>query len=280
MAKSNALRTTEEEANKSLPAINADLSLNTPFDDDSQSRGVSQRAEDNLIPMATVLQPLSPVLTDPRQAIEGAKAGDWLLKNCPVPLVKGQEGLLVQPVELDIKWVEWRPREAGGGLVAQHAARPAEAKEVIDGKTGRASCVMPNGNTVIETAYRVTNVILPDGRMFPLAIPFSSTGHTARRKWETLMNTFFTPSHQVVDAYAVIYRLRTIQRTNAFGTWFVPEATAERKASAEEKFRGRKLWDALNAGEKQVDVSGLEDERVAAGVPPRSGQQSGDEDTI
>ncbi len=261
------------------------LSLSAPFDDDEDAgRGVSQRPEDNLIPMVGVLQPMSPQVVDPRSKIPGAAAGDFLLKNAPVELIKGEAGMLLQPVELDIKWVEWNPREKGGGWVAQHATRPSEAKEVPDPqRANRSKWVMPSGSELIETAYRVCHVILEDeknqGKMVPLAFPFASTGHTARRRWETLMNTFTTPSGQVAAAYAVIYRAKTVQKSNQAGTWFTPTFEAERKASPEERQKGRALWEALNKGEKQVDTSSLNEERTAPGVPPQQ-QNSNDEDEI
>ena len=83
---------------------------------DMTGKGVSNDAADKLIPMARVLQPLSPqVLNGNPALIPGALAGDILVKNAPKPLIKGAAGIMFQSCYFSKDVVEWKPRGQGGG---------------------------------------------------------------------------------------------------------------------------------------------------------------------
>src|SRR5215475_3414815 len=90
--------------------VPADLS------DQYAGMGTSHAADDNLVPLVYILQKQSPqVERQDTRHIKGAEAGDIWLRNSPKEIVKGGEGILFQPCYFTINWIEWVPRERGGG---------------------------------------------------------------------------------------------------------------------------------------------------------------------
>jgi hypothetical protein len=227
--------------------------------------GTSQAAEDNIVPMVAVLQPLSPQVDrrNPKY-IEAAEPGAIWLKNAPTPIISGDEGIVFQPCFFSRHIVEWVPREQGGGYVARHDEMPAEARTIKSRDGKRDVWVMPNGNQLIDTRYHVGNVVFPDGTIMPYVIPFSSSGHTVSRTWHTLMNSIRLPSGDIAPSFARVYRLKTIQRTNAAGTWFVFDVSHEGWAPEQLYDRGLELHESFKAGEKAVETDAGQQEHQGA----------------
>ena len=183
-----------------------------------QGRGTSRQAEDNLIPMIQVIQPLSPQLNrlNPSRYIEGAEPGSILLRGLEPPVAKE---VLFQHCHFSKSIVEWVPRSQGGGFVARHLTWPADVTQSKSEDGRRTVMTTRNGNQLVETRYHVGHVVLGDA-MLPFIIPFSSTGHTVSRAWMNLMNSVRLASGAVPDAWTRLYLLSTVQRSNAAGTWY------------------------------------------------------------
>ncbi len=213
-------------------------------------KGLSTDASDNLVPLAAVLQKGSPQVDETSPSyVPGAKAGDILLKNLDKPVVKGQDGFLFQPCHFSKDWVEWVPRERGGGLVARHRSKPKEASEPSpDGKT-----FMPNGNELKETRYHEGYAHV-DGRQVPFVVNFTSTGHTVSRNWMFSMNTKQDAGGRAYPAASQLWRLKTRERSNAKGKWFVIEPFFEGYVSAADYARGEALRRAFESGEKEAEA--------------------------
>lgn len=226
--------------------------------DQHAGEGVSQRAEDNLVPMLAVLQALSPQVDRRNVAhVNGAEPGAIWLKNSPVEIVPGEQGIEFQPCWFDVAWVEWVPRRQGGGFVARHKDRPKEAtfKEVQGDNGPQMRWVMPGGNELIETRYHVGRARLPNGVVMPFMIPFTSTGHTVSRDWHTKMNTRITRKGQVAPSFSTWYHLTTVQRQKNNYSWFVLKVDISRWLAEEEveDFKaGAKLAAAMSVGETKL----------------------------
>ena len=212
-------------------------------------KGVSTDAADNLVPLAYVLQGLSPQVDESNPAyIPGAKAGDVWLRNYSTPIVKGKDGMLFQPCYFSKDWVEWVPREKGGGFVARHADKPNDAED-RNGKLVRRS----NGNEVRETRYHSGFVHL-EGHSVPFVIPLTSTGHTVSRNWMFAMSQRINGGGKIEPSFCQLWRLRTTQRSNAKGKWYVFEPSFEDYVSLEDFAKGRALNAAFTAGEKVAEA--------------------------
>lgn len=216
--------------------------------DRTQGQGYSHAAEDSLIPMVTLLQQLSPQLKPNNEKyVRGAKMGDILLKGALNPLVKGDEGIVVQPCAFQKAYVEWVPRSKGGGFVARHDAMPMDVVQKPDPENDRRvkNIRTSNGNEVIETRYHFVRI---NGA--PYVIPFTSTGHTTSREWTNLMKTF----GQGAPAWAALYRLTPALRTKGDQEWFVFKVEPVNWVDSEGEFlAGEALFKAVMSGAKMAE---------------------------
>lgn len=241
MAKTNSnSEQLPQEMRPNLPKLTDEQFAELSEDFDA---GTSKASEDNLVPIIYVLQKLSPQ-TDERNPkyVDGARPGDIWLRNAPNPIIKGDEGMIFQPCYFSIDWIEWVPRERGGGFVARHGSLPNprqcpvnDAKQEMDVQNpSRIKYTRPNGNEIIQTRNHI-GYVLNSGEPLPFVIPMTSTGHSISRSWMTLINSKQYVGGRPVSpgrsapSYAYLYRLRTRQRSNAMGTWYTWDITDERE---------------------------------------------------
>jgi hypothetical protein len=265
MAKREALQEQEYEAQ--LPAttqltgfaISPELAEQAVQD---KGLGVSQKSEDNLIPMISVLQPMSPAVNARHPSyVEGAEPGAFLLKNSPIQIIPGHIGFEFIPSAMELAWVEWKQRTQGGGWVAKHASPPDDIIEVIDPSNGKKKKLRKETkNEMIETRYRYGLAVLPGFGPLPFAIPFFGTGHTVCKAWETQMNSLVIPgTSDPYPSFIAAYRLTTRQRTNNDGTWFQIEPKLSRSTQPHEYHRAKAMLKAFESSQIAVDSSQMED---------------------
>jgi hypothetical protein len=229
-------------------------------------KGTSQAAEDNLVPLVYVLQPMSPQV-DRRDAayVEGAEPGDIWLRNAPPghELVKGNVGILAQPCYFYKDVSEWVPRDDGGGkgngFVGRHAVdRAALVPGAVQDPEDPNHWTSAGGDhDLVETRNHVMLVHVP-GRALRYLLPLSSTGHSVSRAWMSKMNDKVVQDGDAkgkpYPSYAYLYRLTTEQRSNAQGKWFSLVAEDERWATPDEYLSGRRLNELFAAGELRAEA--------------------------
>lgn len=218
-------------------------------------KGVSTAQEDNLVPLIYILQAQSPQVNKRNAAyIEGAEASDIWLRNAPDPIVRGDTGFLFQPCFFNKDWIEWVPRDSGGGFVARHLELPQDAKKIEDPKNpNRVKYIRPNQNEVVETRHHVGYVITENGPL-PYVISLSGSGHTVSRQWMFMMNGAQIDG-QKAPSFAKLYRLKSKERSNAAGTWFAFDVKDEGWVETDTDYqRGLELHDAFVKGEKRAEA--------------------------
>lgn len=226
-------------------------------------QGVSDKPEDNLVPMITILQDNTPQAKKKDQKyIEGCEPGQIWLKGSSREFVEGEEGVVVQPCAQYRAYVEWRPRDNGGGFIATYPEVPKEAKEVRDPKNqNKVKWVMPNGNDVIDTRYVVVRVFMDDESREEYVIPFTSTGHSIARNWNSMRRRHHLRSGAVAPSFSRVYRLTTDMRQNSAGSWFVFNVqNVEGWCTETDVMEGLALYNAFNKGEKAADMRTAEQE--------------------
>ena len=99
-------------------------------------RGVSTKAEDQLIPLIYILQTNSPVCDkrDPAYR-DGASPGCFFLRGAIDPIREGDTGIVTIPCEMQRVWLEFLPGRQG--LVDRHAQKPADVKATVQEEGGR-----------------------------------------------------------------------------------------------------------------------------------------------
>lgn len=128
----------------------------------------------------------------------------------------------VIPVLFRRKWIEWKPRELGGGFVAIHNDCP---KEAVRGDKG---LVLPNGNKVNDT--RQHYVLYQDhaGLFNAALISMKSTGIVTSQTWCTQMGRcreMITGDKGIITSrrqhmYERYYELSTMLRRKNADQWY------------------------------------------------------------
>ena len=182
------------------------------FAEDSNLGLERMTPQDLAIPYLVVLQKSSPQI----DTIEGAKAG--MLYNT----VTGKlfEKLIVLPCGYKRSFIEWKPRESGGGYVGEHSPDSEPTKQT---RNAKGEIVLQNGNILIETAYQfVVNV---DGKTAEQSvISMSSTQLKKARRWNSMMMGLKVtdPDGKLVTpaSFSHKYQLTSVAEKNDKGSWF------------------------------------------------------------
>jgi len=204
-------------------------------------------AQDVAIPFFVLLQKMSPQL----DSVEGAKAGQ--IFNTVTNEVCDE--LLVIPCAYKREFVEWTPREQGGGLVAQHSIDSTTLKQAIRSPEGRLTSKA--GNWLVETAYHFVLAMTKNGVERGL-ITMTSTQLKKNRRWNSLMagiklkdaeGKMFTPGR-----YSHFYKLSSQQEQNDKGSWYGWNIELEGQVSDKEMYDTGKLF-AASISEGDVKVA-------------------------
>ncbi len=208
-----------QETKAVAKAAKLDLAILAGDSKEASGFGNLDMSRDVMIPYINILQTTSPQLNPSKaEYVEGAKVGQFY--NTVSQEVSAS--LKVIPVLYQLKYVEWKPRETGGGLVEMH-----DADSGILGKTNRDKMtfkdVLPSGNYIATTAYHYVMVQGTDGNWSQAVISMTSTQLKKSRRWNSLMLTqkvegpsgSFTP-----PTYAIVYKLSTVSESNDRGSWF------------------------------------------------------------
>jgi hypothetical protein len=193
-------------------------------------RGLSSAQHDNIIPQLSVLQPLSPEVMDGPDAVEGAKAGDFLFGGS---VIKGAKGVWFQPVAQAHRLFEFTPLDRGGGFVAEHAIpRDSAGRQAfVNGEPKMPDEVergvgyerlFPNGNHLIHYRHWAGFLWLDKKTPTPCVIAFKSSGHTVARNWMTRASSLRLDGFpdKKLDLFSHVYHLTTAQRRNSKGQWY------------------------------------------------------------
>lgn len=209
--------------------------------------------EDYAIPFLKILQGLSPELQrgEPKY-IPGAEIGD-LVNSVTGELIKGDVGIQVVRVYFEKKYLEWRPRKAGGGLVnitdALDQARALKQPDVGN----------PDVDTeIIETAQIYCLAIEPAGPT-PVVLAWSKTKLKAARQWAALTAAQIVNGKQV-PIPGVVYRLTTKSEKNAKGTFAVPSIAFEGYTTQDLYLAAKKFREAIQGGKVQVKHEDVADD--------------------
>ena len=180
--------------------------------------GTINIARDTAIPYISILQTSSPQVNPSKaEYIESAKAGQLFNTVTQETFDK----LEVIPVFYHLKYVEWKPREQGGGFIDSH-----DADSGIIGQTKRDpmtnKMILPNGNHIVQTAYHYV-LMITEGGYQNAVISMSSSQLKKSRRWNSLMlsqkikgpSGMFTP-----PTYAFTYKLSSVSESNDRGSWF------------------------------------------------------------
>lgn len=169
-------------------------------------------------PFLRLAQKINPEL-DPGNAkyIEGLKAGEFYSPSTSQVLGNQVKAILATSIK---NYVEWKPREDGGGVAGVHAIDSGMQLQAT--QTG-SKLFMPNGNELKET----NNLFLylhVDGAWSPYILPASSTMLTPARNLLTALSTRAVTGTDGLPVklpyFSATLSLGAVPQSNKFGTFY------------------------------------------------------------
>tara|TARA_R110002110_G_scaffold203423_3_gene414534 strand:+ start:2454 stop:3212 length:759 start_codon:yes stop_codon:yes gene_type:complete len=204
----------QESNNQSLATIDVALLAE---DEGAGLENVS--SDDLLIPSLKLVQKGSPFV-DPTESTytEEVKVGD-IINSVTNEFYSGSAGVTVVPAAYRRVFLEYVPREAGGGLAGFHED-PAILAQTHRDEMGKD--VLPSGNYIQTTANHY--VLLVEGEKYtPVMVAMYSSQLKKSRRWNSIMagQRIMNGNKSIVPAsYSHKYHLSTVAEKNSKGSWF------------------------------------------------------------
>jgi hypothetical protein len=206
-------------ANKKTPAKPKTALVKASDYKDFDGQGYEhQTQEDIAMPFINILQSGSPQVVE--KTVKGAKPGQ-IFNTVTQELF--DEMLFLAATTRHV-FVEWIPRDKGGGFVAEHAIDSDIVKAAKEAASEFGVYTLENGNELVETFY-FYGVHVNEKEVLGLGvIPFDSSKIKAYKKINTRLQSFMLkmPDGRKVrpPMFSHLLRLETVVEKNPKGTWF------------------------------------------------------------
>ena len=187
-----------------------------------EGEGAAYDSSEMQIPFVRILQAMSPQLKK-REAeyIEGSEQGD-MFNTVTKQYWTGEDGITVIPCFQTTKYLEFTPRDQGGGFRGE-----IEPTDPILKRTERmgAKEMLPTGNELVKSDQHYCLVVEPDGTYQPVVIDMKSSQLKVSRRWKTqiAMQKIAHPRDGRMvtpPLFATQWKFTTVEESNDQGTWF------------------------------------------------------------
>ena len=185
----------------------------------------NQTSDDYSIPFLQILQALSPQLQENDSLRQG-----MILNTVTGEVWDGKKGIAFVPATTQHVYVEWKPRDAGGGFVGIHEVNSDLVNHAKAASSEYGKYSTPDGNELIETFYVYGIALDDDGNASEAVLAFSSTKIKKYKGWMTKAKTIQIPLPDgrriPAPLFAHRYRLKTVSEKNNKGPFFNWDAIA------------------------------------------------------
>lgn len=260
---------------------------------DDAGAGLANIERDEIrIPMFRVLQSNSPQC-QPVEAggTEGAKAG-MIFNTVTGEMFDGKEGLLFIPVDRDHNFVEYVPRDEGGGFVGVHDPHDTHILDMRDaqgkfGKLKSRSDALGKPTEIVETFYLFGMLVDAEGTLVCGVVPFTSTQISKYQAFMTRYMSIKYPNSKgdkiTPPLWAHKWWLRTVYQTNKKGSFFGWLVVLETEPAIQSRMRlddplyqqGKAFYEMLKSGAASID---READQRAGGMDEGGGTSAGGPD--
>jgi len=188
---------------------------------DTAGEGAAFDSSEMQIPFIRVLQALSPQLNKKKpEYIEGAAQGD-LFNTVTGEHWSGEEGITVIPCFQTTKYLEFVPRDMGGGFKGEI---PPNSPVLQQTTRSGAREMLPSGNELVKSDQHFCLVVSEDGSYQPAVIDMKSTQLKVSRRWKTqiAMQKVKHPSTGAMvtpAVFATMWKLTSTEESNDQGSW-------------------------------------------------------------
>ena len=179
----------------------------------------NQTSDDYSIPFLQILQALSPQLQENDSLRQG-----MILNTVTGEVWDGKKGIAFVPATTQHVYVEWKPRDSGGGFVGIHEVNSDLVNHAKAASSEYGKYSTPDGNELIETFYVYGIALDDDGNASEAVLAFSSTKIKKYKGWMTKAKTIQIPLPDgrriPAPLFAHRYRLKTVSEKNNKGQFF------------------------------------------------------------
>lgn len=232
----------------------------------------NQGKDDYSIPFIDLLQGLSPEL----ETLDKAKPGH-IVNKVTQDLFDRDKGIAFVPCYTQHVFVEWVPRDNGGGLVQVHELNSeVVAKAKASGhRTG--AIVLENGNELIETFYVFGVQVFEDETTAQAVVAFTSTKIKKYKAWMTKARTIqikLEDGRKInPPLFAHRYRMKSVKEKNKHGEFYNWDITFDgedaiqaRLAPSSEVFQeAAQVMELVKSGQAKANTDSMSNEASGAG---------------
>jgi hypothetical protein len=184
--------------------------------------GTAYDSSEMQIPFVRILQAMSPQLKK-REAeyIEGAEQGD-MFNTVTKQLWTGEDGITIIPCFQTTKYLEFTPREQGGGFRGEISATDPILKRT---ERQGAKEMLPTGNELVKSDQHYCLILDDDGGFQPVVVDMKSSQLKVSRRWKTqiaMQKLKHPKTGQLITPplFATQWRFTTVEEANDQGSWF------------------------------------------------------------
>lgn len=183
-------------------------------------------AQDMTIPFLRVLQQLSPQVTKGKSEYLAEASAGMFINTASKKLFDGDEGAIIVPCKFQNRYIEWRPRSKGGGLVRDFGDDSNAANKFIVSKGEKGQSITAEGNEIVRSLQYWALVVDPTtGEYEPLVLSLASTQAKKAKDWNYVIggrkeniNGKMMSLSAVPHYFA--YKLTTSLESNDMGSWY------------------------------------------------------------
>lgn len=208
------------DGGKVAPEANKALAANDAYADYAGGGFENQTQDDYSIPFISILQALSPQLQEPDTTL---KQG-MILNTVTGDSYAGNKGIKFVPAVTQHEFIEFKPRDAGGGFVGRHAVDSEVVKIAQAASSEYGKYNTPDGNELIETFAVYGIVVTEDGDTSQAVVAFSGSKIKKYRAWMTkakVIQIQLTDGRRIpAPLFAHRYLLKTVVEKAPKGTFY------------------------------------------------------------
>lgn len=203
---------------KAVKKLESFVALTTFEEDGANNSGLENAdAECYAVPRLRLLQALSPQCSEDQPEYNSDAKPGMLMNSLSNKLYDGKDGVIVVPCSFKRVFIEWVPRDNGGGIVGVYDVLEGVRLMKTTSRNEKKIDILPNGNELKDT--REHYVLLLDGDEYvPIVMSMDSTKIKISKKWVAIMAGIkmngaagkFTP-----PTYSQKYLITSIGETNS-----------------------------------------------------------------
>ena len=139
-------------------------------------------------------------------------------------VLKGEEGVTIIPCYQVTKYLEFTPRDMGGGFRGEISP----TNPVLQQTTRQGSKeLLPTGNELVKSDQHYCLVLDGEGSFQPAVIDMKSTQLKVSRRWKTqiaMQKIKHPKTGQMITPplFATEWKITTVEESNDQGSWFNP----------------------------------------------------------